>query len=99
MRKPIFINCITGVIKSRSKTRAGHVGIRKGEMQKKICSEYCKETRPHGTPRCVWEDKEIGCESVEWIQLAQKRIQWQARALVTTVMYQQVNKTRDLLTS
>jgi len=38
---------------------------------------------------CRWEDnkkdlKEIGCECVEWIQLAQESYQW--RALVNTVM-------------
>jgi hypothetical protein len=41
-----------------------------------------------GKPRCRWEEnikmnlKELGC--VDWIQLAQDRVQW--RALVNTVM-------------
>jgi hypothetical protein len=37
-----------------------------------------------GRPRSRWEDnirmnvKEIGCEGIEWIHLAQNRVQWQA---------------------
>jgi hypothetical protein len=46
--------------------------------------------RPLGRPRHRWEDgirmdlREIGWGSVEWMQLAQDRDQWQA--LVNTVM-------------
>jgi hypothetical protein len=46
--------------------------------------------RPHGRPRRMWECnirmylREIGCEVVEWMHLAQDREQW--RALVNTVM-------------
>jgi hypothetical protein len=46
--------------------------------------------RPLGRPRCRLEDgirmdlREIGWESVEWIQLAQDRDRW--RALVNTAM-------------
>jgi hypothetical protein len=46
--------------------------------------------RPLGRPRCRWEDgirmdfREIGCGSVDWIQLAQDRDRWWA--LVNTVM-------------
>jgi hypothetical protein len=49
-----------------------------------------KGKRPLGRPRSRWEDgirkdlREIGWGSVEWIQLAQDRNQWQA--LVNTVM-------------
>jgi hypothetical protein len=46
--------------------------------------------RPLGRPRRRWEDgirmdlEEIGCEGVEWIQLAQDRDRW--RAVVNAVM-------------
>jgi hypothetical protein len=46
--------------------------------------------RPLGRPRHRWKDgirmniREIGWGSVDWIQLAQDRVQW--RALVNTVM-------------
>ena len=49
-----------------------------------------EETRPLGKPRCRWEDnikadlQEVGCGSVEWIDLAQDRNRW--RALVNAVM-------------
>jgi hypothetical protein len=43
-----------------------------------------KGTRPLGRPRHRWEDnikmdlREIGIDGVNWIQLAQDRVQWQA---------------------
>jgi hypothetical protein len=43
-----------------------------------------------GRPRCRWEDNikmdlgEMGIDQVNWIQLAQDRVQW--RAFVNTVM-------------
>jgi hypothetical protein len=46
--------------------------------------------RPLGRPRRRWEDgmkmdlREMGCGSVDWIQLAQDRDRW--RALVNTAM-------------
>jgi hypothetical protein len=46
--------------------------------------------RPLGRPRCRWEDnikmdlRKIGIDGVNWIQLAQDRVQW--RACVNTVM-------------
>jgi hypothetical protein len=46
--------------------------------------------RPLGRPRRRWEDnikldlKETGIDGVNWIQLAQDRVQWQA--FVNTVM-------------
>jgi hypothetical protein len=46
--------------------------------------------RPLGRPRCRWVDnikidlREIGCDGMDWTDLAQDRDQW--RALVNTVM-------------
>jgi hypothetical protein len=46
--------------------------------------------RPLGRPRRRWEDninidlQEMGCESMEWIDMAQDRDRW--RALVNAVM-------------
>jgi hypothetical protein len=48
-----------------------------------------KGNRPLGRPRRRWKDvkldiREIGCEGVDWIHLAQDRNQWWA--VVNTVM-------------
>jgi len=46
--------------------------------------------RPLGRPRRRWEDnikmdvQELGCEAIDWIELAQDRDRW--RALVNAVM-------------
>jgi hypothetical protein len=46
--------------------------------------------RPLGRPRCRWEDNikmdrsEIGIDGVNWIRLAQDKVQW--RTFVNTVM-------------
>jgi hypothetical protein len=46
--------------------------------------------RPLRRPRCRWMDhtkmdlREVGCDGINWIDLAQNRDQW--RALVNTVM-------------
>jgi hypothetical protein len=53
-----------------------------------------KGKRPLARPRCRWEDNikldlgEIGIDEVNWIQLAQDRVQWWA--FVNTVMNLQV---------
>jgi hypothetical protein len=50
--------------------------------------------RPLGRPKRKWEDnikldlREIGIDAVNWIRLAQVRVQW--RAFVNTVMNFQV---------
>jgi len=48
-------------------------------------------TRPLGRPRLRWEDnikmdfQEVGCEGMEWINVAQDRDRWWA--LVNAAMY------------
>jgi hypothetical protein len=75
---------IISQIKSRRMRWAEHVA-RMGEERNEP-----EGRRPLGRPRRRWEDgirinlREIGWESVEWIQLAQDRDQW--RDLVNTVM-------------
>jgi hypothetical protein len=44
--------------------------------------------QPNGRPRRRWDDnikmdpREIRCEDLRWVELAQGRVQWQALALV-----------------
>ena len=46
--------------------------------------------RPLGRPRLIWEDnikmnlREVGCDPIDWIALAEDRDQW--RAYVKAVM-------------
>jgi hypothetical protein len=55
-----------------------------GEMQNayKILIGNPDEMRPFRKPRSRWEDniifdlKEVGCEGVNWVQLAQNMFQW-----------------------
>jgi hypothetical protein len=63
-----------------------------GEGRKvyKVLAGKPEGKRPLGRPRHRWEDgikvdlTEIGCEGVEWIELAQDRDRW--RAVVNAVM-------------
>jgi hypothetical protein len=78
-------------IKSRRMRWAGHVA-RMGEERNvyKALMGNPEGKRPLVRPRHRWEDgfrmdlREIGLESVDWIQLAQDRDRWQA--LVNTVI-------------
>jgi hypothetical protein len=77
--------------KSRRMRWAGHVA-RMGEERNvyRVLIGKPEGKRPLGRPRHKWENgirmdlREIGWGSVDWLQLAQNRDQWQA--LVTTVM-------------
>jgi hypothetical protein len=72
-------------IKSRRLRWTGHVA-RMGQERNvyKVLMEKSEGKRPLGRPRRRWEDgiridlREIGWESVEWIQLAQDRDRWRA---------------------
>jgi hypothetical protein len=81
---------IVRVIKSRRMRWAGHVarmGERRGVYGVWVGKPEGK--RPLGRPRCRWEDnikmnlQEMGCEDMDWIELAQDRDR--RRALVTAV--------------
>jgi hypothetical protein len=70
---------------------AGHVAhMGKERKVYKVSVGKPRGKRPLGRSRCRWEDgirmdlREIGWESVEWIQLAQDRNRW--RAVVNMVM-------------
>jgi hypothetical protein len=70
------------MIKSRRIRLAGHVA-RTGEIRKayRILVGQPEEKRPLGKPRCRWEDnikiylREIGWDGMDWIDLAQDRVQ------------------------
>jgi hypothetical protein len=86
---------IVRVIISRRMRWVGHVAcMGEGRGVYRVLVERHEGKRPLGRPRLRWEDnikmdvREIGIDGVNWIQLAQDRVQWQA--CVNTVMNLQV---------
>jgi len=78
------------VIKSRRMRWAGHVACM-GESigVYRVWVGKHEGKRPLGRPRSIWEDnnmdlQEVGCGSIDWIDLAQDRDRW--RALLNAVM-------------
>ena len=86
---------IVWVIKPRKMRCVAHVprmGERRGVYR--ILVGKPEGRRPLGRPRHRWEDnikldlQEVGCGGMDWIELAQNRVRWQA--LVNAVMNLQV---------
>jgi hypothetical protein len=82
---------IIRMIKSRRMKWAGHVArIKENRNAYRILVGKPEGERPLGRPRSRWVDnikidlREIGWNSVDWVDLAQDRDQW--RALVNTVV-------------
>jgi hypothetical protein len=82
---------IVRVIKSRRMRWDGHVArMGKGRGVYMVLVGRSEGKRPLGRPRRRWEDnikmdlRERGIDGVNWIRLAQDRVQW--RAFVNTVM-------------
>jgi hypothetical protein len=76
---------IVRVIKARRLRWVGHVAcMGEGRGVYKALIGKPKGKRPLGRPRCRWEDnikldlREMGIDGVNWIWLAQDRVQWQA---------------------
>jgi hypothetical protein len=76
---------IVRVIKSRRMRWVGHVArMGEGRGVYRVLVGRPEDKRPLGRPRRRWEDnikmdlREIGIDGVNWIQLAQDRVQWQA---------------------
>jgi len=79
------------VIKSRRMRWAGHAArVREKRGVYRVLVGKPEGRRPFGRPRHRWEDnnkidlQEVGCEGIDWIELAQVRDGWQA--LVNAVM-------------
>jgi hypothetical protein len=82
---------IVRVIKSRRMRWAGHVArMWEGRGVHRVLVGRPEGKRPVGRPRRRWDDnikldvREVWIDGVNWIQLAQDRLQWQA--FVNTVM-------------
>ena len=80
---------IVRVIKSRR--WAGNVArMAEGRGVYRVLVRKPGGKRPLGKPRLRWEDnikmdlQEVGCERMDWVELARDRDRW--RALVSTVM-------------
>jgi hypothetical protein len=87
-------NVVT-VIKLRRMRWAGHVArMGKGRGVYRVLVVRPEGKGPLGRPRRRWENniklnvRETGIDGVNWIQLAQNRVQW--RAFVSTIMNLQV---------
>jgi hypothetical protein len=79
------------VIKASRLRWAGHMArMGEGRGVHRVLVRKPEGKRPLGRPRCRWEDnikldlREIGIDGVNWIRLAQNRVQWWA--FVNTVM-------------
>jgi len=82
---------IVQVIKSRRMRWAGHVAhMGEGRGMYRVLVGNPEGKRPQGRPRHSWEDnikmdvQKVGCQDMDWIELAQDRDNWQA--LVNVVM-------------
>jgi hypothetical protein len=74
-----FTNKIILVVRDGARSTHGRIEKCMQDLDRKTRRE-----EPLGSPRCRWKDnirmdlREIGCEGVDWIHLAQDRNQWLA---------------------